>query len=235
MVKFVRDMVHGFQERPHYEPRELDMLFEKIVVDFLRKKSSEVKFPIDTEDLKTLIERDVTDLDQYADLTAFGHGVEGLTEFPRKGRPKVFISADVHKNENRLRTTLTHEYGHVHLHAYLFGTGQRSLGLGPNQKPNAVYCKRDTMMPVGKTDWMEWQAGYACGAILMPRNFVTRAIAPIKEACGIYGPVSVASPNGQALIDAVVDGFSVSRDAARVRLSVLGHLGQETATRSLFS
>jgi hypothetical protein len=37
-VRYVRDTLHGFRERPHYEPVELDGMFEKIVVDFLKKK-----------------------------------------------------------------------------------------------------------------------------------------------------------------------------------------------------
>jgi len=54
-------------ERPHYEPRELDSIFEKIVTDFLRKKYGKIEFPISTDDLTTLIEAHVADLDQYAD------------------------------------------------------------------------------------------------------------------------------------------------------------------------
>ena len=29
-------------------------------------------------------------------------------------------------------------------------------------------CHRDNMIGASERDWMEWQAGYACGAILMP-------------------------------------------------------------------
>ncbi len=120
MVKVVRDTMHGFGERPHYEPRELDSIFEKIVTDFLRKKQGEIEFPIQTDDLTTLIEEHVKDLDLYADLTKYGPGVEGVTIFARAGKPRVLISEYVHKHQNRLRTTLTHEFVHVHLHAYLF-------------------------------------------------------------------------------------------------------------------
>jgi hypothetical protein len=222
-LKSVRDTVHGFAERPHYEGRELDNMFEKIVVDFLRQKRGKISFPIDTDDLKSLIERDVSDLDQYADLSKFGPGVEGLTEFPRAGKPKVLVSADAHKIENRLRTTLTHEYGHVRLHGYLFASSDRRLGVGPSQKANAIYCKRDTIISAGKSDWMEWQAGYACGAILMPRGFVEREV---KSLCAVGSPGSVSSgsPVASMLISKIAQVFSVSRDASRVRLRVLGYL-----------
>lgn len=234
-MRYIRDTVHGFRERPHYDEAELDAMFEKLVVDFLRKKYGEARFPISTDDLTALIEQHVSDLDQYADLSPYGSGVEGVTEFVRNGKPRVSISESVHRITNRLRTTLTHEFGHVILHGYLFALETRQLALGPNQKPNAIYCKRDTMLPIGKRDWMEWQAGYASGAALMPRSHVTKAVGDIQHRMNIFGPVPAEGDSGKTLISAVVDGFSVSRDAATVRLKILGFLGAAPATRSLFS
>lgn len=210
-------------------------MFEKIVAEHLRSKHGKVEFPISTDDITTLIERDVADLDQYADLTIYGTGVEGVTEFARTGKPKVSISNDVHRVENRLRTTLTHEYGHVILHAYLFALEQRRLPVDGNRKPNAIYCKRDTMISASKTDWMEWQAGYVSGAALMPKTYVQKIVGEIQRERNIYGPSLPTSENGLALIGAVVNGFSVSREAATVRLKILGFLGQELATGNLFS
>jgi Zn-dependent peptidase ImmA (M78 family) len=233
-MKSVRDTMHGFQERPHYEPSELDAMFERAVTAFLKTKYGIADFPIRTDDIATLIEQDVSDLDQYADLTPYGAGVEGMTEFVRGAKPVVRISETVHKAENRLRTTLTHEYGHVVLHAYLFAMAERQLKLASNQKANAIYCYRDNMLTSKKTDWMEWQAGYACGAILMPKSYVTKLVAGIQERLGIYGPVTADSNNGRALISATVDSFQVSREAAQVRLKVLRFIGVEQATGSLF-
>jgi hypothetical protein len=234
-MRYIRDTVHGFRERPHYDEAELDTMFEKAVTDFLRNKHGEAKFPVSTDEITTLIEQEVADLDQYADLSCYGQGAEGMTEFPRRGKPCVSISESVHRYENRLRTTLTHEYGHVRLHAYLFALEHRSIPLGPNRKPNAIYCMRDSMLPIGKRDWMEWQAGYASGAALMPKSYVTKTVAEVQHRLGIYGPVMPESGNGKALIAAAVSGFAVSRDAAAVRLKVLGFLGAEPAIRSLFS
>jgi len=234
-MKLIRDNMHGFQERPHYEPAELDIMFERAVTTFLMNKHGKAEFPITTDDLTVLIEQDVSTLDQYADLTSYGNGVEGMTEFLRGGKkPIVRISETVHRYENRLRTTLTHEYGHVVLHSYLFALAERQLKLGTNQKPNAIYCYRDNMLGARKTDWMEWQAGYASGAALIPKSYVIKVVAAIQERLGIYGAVPAESANGKALISAVVDGFRVSRDAAEVRLKVLNFLGQQQAARSLF-
>jgi hypothetical protein len=92
MVKMVPDRMHGFGQRPHYEPRELDAMFEQLAVEFLRRKHGKVEFPFGTEDLKVFIEQHVDDLDQYADLSRYGPGVEGVTEFrPGKGKPKVAV------------------------------------------------------------------------------------------------------------------------------------------------
>jgi hypothetical protein len=127
MVRYVLDRKHGFGERPHYEAHELDIMFEQLAVAFLRKKYGKAEFPFSTEDLKIFIESHVEDLDQYADLTKYGAGVEGLTEFVASGKPKVAISEHLQRNENRQRTTLAHEFGHVHLHAYLFEMKSRQV------------------------------------------------------------------------------------------------------------
>jgi hypothetical protein len=234
-MRLIRDTFHGFGQRPFYQEAELDTMFENIVADYLKSKHGKISFPISTDDLTTLIEQDVADLDQFADLSCYGEGVEGVTEFPRAGKPRVLISEKVHRYENRLRTTLTHEYGHVRLHAYLFATAQRQLGFGSNRKPNTIYCMRDAMIPIGKRDWMEWQAGYASGAMLMPRRRLTAIVSEIQRKLGIYGAVPSESEHGREFISAVVETFAVSREAAAVRLKLLGFLGPEPALRSLFS
>jgi IrrE N-terminal-like domain len=234
-MRLVRDTFHGFRERPHYEQAELEARFEKIVVDFLKAKYGKAEFPFRTDDITTLIERDVTDLDQYADLSKYGTAVEGVTEFRRSGNPKVLISDNVHRYENRLRTTLTHEYGHVILHSYLFALEERKLNIGPNQLATAVCCKRDTVIGARKVDWMEWQAGFVSGVALMPKSYLYSAIAPVRDKMGIYGQVDPLGEAGTAIVNAVVERFQVSREAATVRLKILGFLGRETAVRSLFS
>lgn len=234
MVRYIRDTLHGFTERPHYEPAELEATFERIVTGFLKSKYGKIEFPFKTDDITTLIERDVSDLDQYADLRSYGHAVEGVTEFKRNGKPKVLISNDVHRYENRLRTTLTHEYGHVILHNYLFALEQRKLGLEKNQLATAIYCNRDTIVSARKVDWMEWQACYASGVALMPKTYIYSVVKPIREDYNVFGPTEPGSDAGRAMVQAVVESFAVSREAATVRLKVLNFLGSPPATRSLF-
>jgi len=235
-MRYVADMRHGFGQRPHYEPRELDHEFEWLAAKFLKAKYSEARFPFVTEDLKIFIEEHVDSLDQYADLSRFGAGVEGVTEFrPGKGKPKVAVAEYLQNNENRLRMTLAHEYGHVHLHAFLFAEKARQIsGLPANHNPNGIYCKRDSIESAKQSDWLEWQASYAASALLAPATQVRNIVRPIVEVAGVFGPVAANSDTGGKLIAAVAPAFTISTIAARVRLSVLGILGTPLADGSLF-
>ena len=237
-MKYVRDTTGRFQQRPHYDPADLDVECERIIKEFLKDLHGEATFPVQTEDLKKLIERDADDLDVYADLTIYGPDVEGITEFRPGKRPRVCIAAPLtedERRENRLRTTLTHEYGHVRFHGYLWEIEPPTTDLLSRQ-PNRdkIICKRDTMIDAAQADWMEWQAGYVCGALLMPKTAVTRLCREHSETHGIYGPASIQSAPGNQLIQTVMTTFLVSQDAARVRLFKLGFLTTAPQSKALF-
>lgn len=122
-MKLTSDPSGRFDRRPHYEPYELDDLCEQLIEGFLQERYRRVEYPISTEDLTLLIERDIDDYDSAADLSDLGEDVEGVTDFFLKKKPRVRIAAhlwDHPSRENRLRTTLTHEFGHVRLHNYLY-------------------------------------------------------------------------------------------------------------------
>lgn len=239
MVIYVRDQTGRFQQRPHYKPEELDRECESIIVGFLKGLYGEARYPIDTEDLKKLIERDAEDLDVYADLSVYGAEVEGVTEFHPGRKPAVKIAAlltEDERRENRLRTTLTHEWGHVHFHGYLWELEPPQPDLLRRQPDrDKIICKRDTMIDAVQTDWMEWQAGYVCGAILMPKTAVQALCRTFAEKHSLYGPVSLRTAHGAALIADITAAFQVSEDAARVRLLKLGLVTETAPTRSLFS
>ena len=238
MVKYVRDRTGRFSQRPHFEPEDLDRECENIIHSFLKEHHGEAKFPVSTDDLTRLIERDSDDLDLYADLTAFGPDVEGVTQFRPGQKPLVKISALLasdDRRENRLRTTLTHEYGHVHLHAYLWEVESSQGGLfAQNSNVNGQICKRDTILDAGQPDWMEWQAGYVCGALLMPVSHVRRLVGAYRKSHGLFGAISHASQHGRALIAEMQGAFQVSADAARVRLFKLGVFSEADTGLSLF-
>jgi hypothetical protein len=96
-------------------------------------------------------------------------------------------------------------------------------------------CYRDKILDAVQTDWMEWQAGYVCGALLMPASRVRQTIRTYLESNGLFPPVVPGDSHGWALIELVRNGFDVSADAARIRLLKLGILGAASAGRSLFN
>ncbi len=195
-------------------------------------------FRVNTDDLTKLIEREAGDPDLYADLSEFGLNVEGVTEFRKAQKPIVKINKDLmdakHRH-NRLRTTLTHEYGHVHFHSYLWDLELPTVDLlRSNPDRNKIICKRDSMISAAKTDWIEWQAGYVSGAILMPASRVKQLVRVYHERHGLYGEVPSDSDHGCAMIKMIMSGFEVSEDAARVRLSVLKFFGKTAPHPTLF-
>jgi Zn-dependent peptidase ImmA (M78 family) len=241
-VKWVPDRTGRFAQRPHYDPVEIDGECEAVITAFLRQRHGSVAFPIDTDDLVVLLEREADDVDIYADLSAEGPDVEGVTYFNPSGKPKVRIASRLTEERwaiHRFRTTATHELGHVKLHNFLWVTEGSPAMLFPEDHPPAIdaspRCKRDTIQPLARTDWMEWQAGYACGSFLMPVTYLKRTVVEIRAKS--HGSATPPADHDEApdLITGVAEHFDVSADAARVRLIQVGVIAsQPVQTESLF-
>lgn len=174
-MRWVCDQTHRFRMRPDYADDELDQLCEAVVSNSLRKKYGEVVFHLRTDDLRDLLERETESLDVRADFANEASEVEGLTEFRRGRKPVVKIAPRLVEEpnlENRLRAAFAHTYSHVLLHNFLFQTEEGlslSLFEGPPDPHLRIHrCHRDSITPHTEEDWMEWQAGYAGGALLMP-------------------------------------------------------------------
>jgi len=244
-MKWVNDRTGRFAKRPHYLPEELDEECEHMIVEFLRTKYGRAEFPVRTDDLTVLIEQKA-DLDSYADLSEEEGDVEGVTEFTPGQRPVVKIADRLNASnmENRLRTTLTHEWGHVHFHQFMFEVQARPGSLfGDQVQPVSNKCKRDKITGASETDWMEWQAGYVCGALLMPAGPLIDTVQAFRKANNLLlSNLALNSEGGQRLIDTVAARFQTSKDAARVRLlkkqlltdSGLVHVGELFQGKSLF-
>src|SRR5208337_4710408 len=114
-VKMIPDRTGRFPESPHWEIRELEQMCEDTITSFLRDHFGFERIPVPTEAVTMLIERDAADLDLATNLSDDIHEVFGFTQFERGQKPVVKIARELweqrHRN-NRLRTTLTHEYGH---------------------------------------------------------------------------------------------------------------------------
>lgn len=220
-MKWVPDRTGRFAMRPHYLPEELDEECERIILAFLTAKYGKAEFPVKTDDLTVLIEQKA-DLDSYADLSDEEGDVEGVTEFKPGERPVVKIADRLNAPnlENRLRTTLTHEWGHVHLHQFMFEVEAKPRSLfGEDTQGVSNKCKRDKIVGASETDWMEWQAGYVCGAVLMPATPLIDLVQRFRKKNGLLlSNIALSCEAGQRLIEAVAEHFQTSHDAARVRL-----------------
>jgi len=229
-MRWVRDRTGRFIWRPWYNKEEIDDICEEAMTRFLRTRHGRVTYPVSTDDLTRFIEQEADDLDLYADLTVYGGNgvdVEGMTTFVWGGRPRVQIARTLSVakgREPRLRTTLAHELGHVLLHNF---TGERVMDDLP-QVSGDVFTEPTTVRPNGPTtgmayvDWMEWQAGYACGALLMPATVLRVVVQPVLERHGTDLPVGRAAFG--PLLDCVQGHFLVSATAAHMRLRRLGYV-----------
>jgi hypothetical protein len=234
-MKWVQDKTGRFARRPHLQPEEIDAQCERLVRKFLSKKYGKVEFPIRTDDLTILIE-ERADLDSCADLSHEEGEVEGVTEFRPGRRPLVSIanSLGAPNMENRLRTTLTHEFGHVYFHQFMFDTQAQSESLFPTEPKGQVNkCNRASIVNAAETDWMEWQAGYACGAILIPIGALIATVQAFRAENDLeYSNLALGTDAGQKLVVRVSTEFQTSKDAARVRLlkkGILADSGARTA------
>ncbi|MDR7039119.1 hypothetical protein J2X36_003892 [Methylobacterium sp. BE186] len=237
MVQWVPDATRRFRKRPHYEPLEIDRECEALTAAFLLKHRGKVEYPLSTDDLCLLVEQHVAYLDVYSDLSGDGADVEGVTRIEVGRPPIVEITEALSTNDrraNRYRTTLAHELGHVRLHDGLFQAHFASGDILADAGKAKIVCKRDTILEAPTADWMEWQAGYASGAYLMPRSAVRDLLRPHIDAAGTLPPFHVADPLAAALIDKVVSRFAVSQDAAKVRLLKLGYLAVRPPASTLF-
>ena len=227
-MKWVRDRSRRFEQRPFYAQHELDAQCDEVVEGFLKVKNGSAAYPITTDDLTVMIERDVAELDLYANLAGEGRSVEGVTEFRRGQRPSVRIAkylSESSARENRLRSTLAHEYAHVVLHGFLWALEDRGRKPG-STRPHYRRCRRSRVIASPQSDWMEWQAGYAGGALLMPITPLRETVESALSEWGVGKLVRSGTDRHSELIERVAGAFAVSKDAAKTRLLKLGFVTQ---------
>ena len=220
-------------ERKYYHFSELDNYAENVIKTYSVTDNSHVLYPLSTDFLTILIEKYVDDLDLYYNMHEKypDEVVEGVTIFRPCSKPSVLISEQLQNNENRLRTTLSHELGHVILHNPLWQTKFRNeqLNLSQDYCVEQV-CKRENITSnISNTneanyknyDWMEWQANYFGCALLMPKSEVINTIHNFIKNKGILTGIYESSSLASELISIVAKKFQVSFQAAMIRLKVL--------------
>ncbi len=229
-MKYIPDKTGKFPQRIFFDDGELDTECDKIITNFLLAKYNSVKFPISTDDLISLIEKEMK-LDVYA---ALQEGEEGKTDF-KKDRPEISISEKLYadsKKQNRLRTTLAHEYGHAKFHFGLFSIkkAQKSLDLFDKESELTLTSYRKDNIETPKSDWIEWQANYISGAILIPINDLKPRLLKYLQQHDLSTGIYLNSPHARLLIQRVSERYEVSIDAARVRLQQLGYISDTPKT-----
>ena len=229
-MKWVRDRTGRFYERPYYTQHEIDTHCEDVVSGFLRARGRSPEEAVSTDDLAVLIEGDVSELDLYANLAGEGRDVEGVTEFHRRQKPSVriakYLSAQPAR-ENRLRSTLAHEYGHVMFHNFLW-TLDPSRAPAKSRRRRNPRCRRAGIVVAPQTDWIEWQAGYAEGALLMPITPLRELVGRSLQEWGLRRVEAGTDRHGR-LVKCVSDSFAVSRAAAETRLHKLGYVSSSAS------
>lgn len=231
-MRFANDNTGRFDLRPFYEDAELDSECENIITSFIKRKHGEVTFPIPTDTLTALIECDVEELNLYADLTNEGIDVHGVTDFTPGKKPIVRIEKTLldDSTEHRLRTTLSHEYGHVHFHTWLFDRKAQNLDLFSDEVAKQTHkCHRDTIVGASQVDWMEWQAGYVFLAFLMPVTHLHKVVTDFHERHDIPGPLTVGTVPASNLKRVVSKIYHVSDIAAHYWLLKRGYLTMDAA------
>jgi hypothetical protein len=215
---------------PYYTRDQLDDLCEKVLHDFCLEFYGQELTPVPTDVLSQLLEYYTHDLDQFAELPP---GIHGVTLFYTRRKPTVQIAAELkrqHWRENRERSTLAHECGHAILHTPMW-RDPKATGL--DEEPVALACSAESIAasatltqepPDQYDEWMEWQARYMSGALLMQKSRVLRLVERFIDSRRLALPLQAETPTGADLIDKVTFAFQVSRDAARVRLTQLGAL-----------
>jgi Zn-dependent peptidase ImmA (M78 family) len=118
--------------------------------------------------------------------------------------------------------TIAHELGHVIFHNILFQLEQGFELFLNMQKTAPTYCKRSTIVRGG--DWMEWQASYAAGAILIPIKTLRKVVEESRQELQMSGALPYDDPRSNSLSAIVCEAFDVSGEAAKVRLLQTGHI-----------
>ena len=222
-MKNFRPKSGPFQERPYYEPHEIERICEDALrhVDLLPSSPGPIR-------IDRFIEKRFTITPVYEGLDK---GVLGFTEFGPKGVQAVVVARALDEEgtkpaERRIRTTLAHEAGHGLLHAHLFVLGKQSKPLfGEISKSNAlkVLCRdipnaSPGHLPGYNNRWWEYQANRAIGALLLPRALVQAAVAPLLTTQGQMGLQALLASNLDRAAKLLADTFDVNPIVARIRL-----------------
>jgi hypothetical protein len=219
-VKTIRDKSGTFQERPHFEPAEID----QICADELRKAGC---YPAQAEPIRIdrFIEKRFHITHTYEVLPP---GVLGYTKFGKNGVERIVVSSALAEEDDdvarrRERSTLAHEAGHGLLHAYLFALSapQTSLFGTQNGSANQVLCREvlnEQPVEREKSSWSEYQANRAIGGLLLPQRLVSAVLKSHISSQGTMGVSTIDAANRKDAERLLSQVFDVNPVVARIRI-----------------
>lgn len=223
-MKTIRTNIGPFQERPHFEPGEID----RTCVEQLRKVGL---YPSSPEPIRIdrFIEKRFGVVPSYDDLP---DGVLGYTEFGKGGVKAIVVSRTLGEDtgqpaERRLRSTMAHEAGHGFLHGYLFALNEPAPNLFSKEACQArqILCREvlgEQQQKTGpKSNWSEYQANRAIGGLLLPRGLVAAALKPYMVSTGTLGGLILDPARVSEAITLLSETFDVNPIVARYRIDDL--------------
>lgn len=224
-MQYVPDSSGLFTNRPEYTQAEIDELAEIHIRGFMQSVEKPYSIPITNDDLTVFIEQYADYLNLYADLSCYGTGVEGVTEFYTDRRPIVLITSELSNrsySHHRLRTTLAHELGHVLIHGPLF-TVALTMIVQPRCQTHRSTTFSSTENTI-KNKWMEWQAWQFARSLLMPQTNIYQHTSTFMERTGRTHYNQLIHGHKSDLIKSTAKWFDVSEQIALIRLQELGIL-----------
>ena len=213
------DKTGRFGKRPYFCLEEMDRHCERIV-QLCNSRLYGQSFPgLRTDALMRMV-NNYADLHLYADLSKYGAGVDAITCFETGEKPTVRVAKELffdRSQNNHLRFVLAHEYAHARFH----GAAWRRRWV---KKEDILRCSANNVLTLDTGyDWLEWQASFLGGSLLMPRSRVHRLVEAYFRG---KEPVGIPKDSRQAndIKQMVAELFEVSAEAAYIRLCQLGYL-----------
>ena len=228
------------ERRVWYEPSEIDRIMtDELATASLLPDPAREDVSVDVE---AFVERHLgLPLDQYAALDA---DVLGVTHFASGTKPRIEVNRNLTgaaldcEEETpgtigRWRATVAHEVGHVLLHRHLYEIDAMQPCLFSNDQigsapsPTLMRCLKRDVRYSGGSDWREFQANRAIGALLMPSPVINTVVAAEAKRLRLRPQrLSPDSSDADELVRAVARRFTVSRAAARIRLDDMRVIAQ---------
>jgi hypothetical protein len=149
-----------------------------------------------------------------------------LWDFNRAKRPVLKITrklALMRRRYNQLRPAFAPGPGNSCLPQFSTDKGVPTL-FSSDKSGSCFRCKGSRILDAPVSDWMEWQAGYICGAVLMPHSLVWDLVRKSLPEQDGHHWCSYDTEKARELITRAAEKFDVSAEAARVRLLKLGFL-----------